>query len=154
MAVQTEGERDQLVAERQLQLMRRSTLSYCYSAAQLSQALEQLPPRLVWARVEAFLALVGRVLDPERLALPKFFTWDEVQELRSRLGHLNVLNPFLPDGRYLLDLRRHDERATAAALLRLAVEPGGNVLDVACGEAAVRPGASEFTRATRMRPGV
>ena len=52
---------------------------------------------------------------------------DAIEELHSRLGKANVFNPIQPEGKYKLNLRIEDERATAALLIKLSEEPGKNM---------------------------
>jgi hypothetical protein len=54
-------------------------------------------------------------------------TANEIAELTHRLGALNLMNPYNPDGPYVLDISLYDERKVALMLVWLAEgEPGEN----------------------------
>jgi hypothetical protein len=50
-------------------------------------------------------------------------------EYRERVGIANIFNPFSADLRYVLNLKKPDERAVAAVLVRMTDEPGENWLE-------------------------
>lgn len=56
------------------------------------------------------------------ITIPKLLD-EEVNQVGEALGWLNVFNPFRPDGHYLLDLSKPDEKRMAAAIIELARGP-------------------------------
>ena len=138
--------------EKQLQMLRRSTMQYFFSSEQVKQILEVIdegPAK--YGHVEALVILFAVITDIERVEFPKLLghvtydkdgnhivDWDELAELRqernpwvvleSRLGPANLFNPIRPEREYALDLRLHDCRMVAQCLVILSAEPGENLL--------------------------
>lgn len=140
-----------MVRDKQLQMLRRSTMQYFFSSQQVRVILEAIdagPHKK--AHVEALVILFAVILDLERVNFPQvlghttydrdgnhFVDWDELKELRkernpwvvleSRLGPANLFNPILPEREYALDLRQHDCKLVAQCLVVLSAEPGENL---------------------------
>jgi len=79
-------------------------------------------------RVEACIVVYARCIEFERFVEVKsLLTADEIAELTHRLGALVMMNPYNPDGPYVLDISLYDERKVALMLVWLAEgEPGEN----------------------------
>ena len=92
------------------------------SSRQLSDLVRMFPQSLPGLRVELVVALFSRVVDPPGMHRVLFaLSLPERKQLRHRMGWLNLWDPMMPDGRYVLDLSVWEERVVAHALTQLAV---------------------------------
>ena len=108
-----EAERSAIVAQRQVRMLRRSTLVHYYTAAQARRLLSVLEPA---AHLEGLIVLFSRVLDLENHHASTMLTPEEYVEYVNRLGHANTFNPFLPDRHFVVP---------AFSRLQLAGSSGG-----------------------------
>jgi len=81
--------------------------------------------------VDLIVSLFGRIVDIHNFEIIlSVLTAQEVGALRCRIGWLNIFNPCKPEGYYILDFCRYEERLVAKMLIGLAiVEPGDNWKD-------------------------
>lgn len=141
-----------MVRDKQLQMLRRSTMQYFFNAQQVTAILDVIdagPDKR--AHVEALVILFAVITDLERVNFPQLLghttydkdgnhivDWDELRALRqernpwvvleSRLGPANLFNPIRPEREYALDLRQNDCRMVAQCLVVLSAEKGENLL--------------------------
>ena len=141
-----------MVRDKQLQMLRRSTMQFFYSSQQLNAILEVIdagPEKK--AHVEALVILFAVITDIERVNFPEILghttydkdgnhlvDWNELKALKlernpwvvleSRLGPANLFNPLRPEREYALDLRQSDCRVVAQCLVVIATERGENLL--------------------------
>lgn len=97
--------------------------------AESPQLVKLFPPHVAGARLEAAIAVFGRILRLEKAVEPLRYCVPRVErrKLLTRLGWLNALTPDNPDAYYVVDLEVHEERYCAIMLVELAVaEPGEN----------------------------
>lgn len=86
-----------------------------------------LMPAAKEGKVEAAVLCFQKVLDLGnfRQVVLERVAPDVMVSIFNRLGWLNVVNPYNPDGFYVLDLAEWDQRRVAQMLVDLAVkEPG------------------------------
>ena len=123
--VPSEAERKRVGTMLANQLLRRSTFMYFFTCAQINRIVKWFPHG---HRVETVVTLFARCLDHEHFyTIQRNLTAEETVELKQRLGSLQLMNPYMPDGPYRLDLAYHDERKVALMLIWLAEgEPGEN----------------------------
>eukprot|EP01050_Picozoa_sp_SAG11_P005138 SAG11_NODE_350_length_10389_cov_6.616618_3_plen_264_part_00 len=123
-----EEERRRLGTMLAVQILRRSTFLYYYSAEQICRVVRWFPRG---HRVEALATLYARCIDIEKFySVRHFLTEEETGQASRRLGALAMVNPYMPDGPYRLDLSNSDERKVALMLIYLAEgEPGENWQD-------------------------
>ena len=77
-------------------------------------------------RITVFTFLFSRIVDLENLGvLLAALTSEELSEVQSRIGILNLLNVDKADKQYRLDLKEPDQRKVAAMLGALALAEGG-----------------------------
>jgi hypothetical protein len=111
----SKSERDEMVSNRCAAMLRRSTMCYYFTAAQVAAVLAVVPPT---ARLESLIALWGMVTDLENLHVDEILEGTDPDELLDekavekrkaefydRIGICNAFNPYLPDGHYVLNLR-------------------------------------------------
>ena len=123
--VENEAERRRVGTMLATQILRRSTFSCYFSIEQVLKIISWFPRQ---HRVEPCVAIYARCIEFERFVEVKsLLTADEIQELTHRLGALCLMNPYNPDGPYVLELSLYDERKVALMLVWLAEgEPGEN----------------------------
>lgn len=123
--VPSEAERRRVGAVLSTQILRRSTFLFYYSAEQCYRICQWFP---TGNRADAAISLYARCIDLENFYLiQRLLTPSEIHVLKRKLGALAVMNPYMPDGPYSLDLSLHDERKVALMLVWLAAgEPGEN----------------------------
>ena len=120
-------ERMEMISQRVLLMLRRSTNECYYSDAHVRKIIALMPPK---AKVEAMVTLFSRITDLENHAAHEILIEvDEYAKYRHRVGIANIFNPFRADVRYNLNLKVKDERAVAALLVEMTDEPGENWLN-------------------------
>jgi len=126
--VPSESERRRLASSLASQVLRRSTFLCYFSCDQVLRIVGWFPRE---HRVEACVILYARCIDFERfVAVKSLLTANEIADVTQRLGALSLMNPYNPDGPYILDLAKYDERKVALMLIWLADgEPGENWQD-------------------------
>eukprot|EP01045_Picozoa_sp_COSAG04_P014371 COSAG04_NODE_1073_length_8449_cov_17.855090_2_plen_709_part_00 len=123
---QDEDSRLELIAQRVLLMLRRSTNECYFSAAQTRAIMAEVPAA---AKVEALIILFSRITDIENHAAHELLSAEEMVQYKRRVGVANIFNPFKADVRYDLDLRVRDERAVAKLLVEMTAEKGENWVD-------------------------
>jgi Ca2+-binding EF-hand superfamily protein/Ran GTPase-activating protein (RanGAP) involved in mRNA processing and transport len=97
------------------------------SCAQAAQIIACMPPQFL-ARPETARILFSRLIDIDNFheILDALDVDDQCVCVHS-LGWLNVINPMVPERKYVFDLSIHDEREMTKLLVQLAIaEPGEN----------------------------
>jgi hypothetical protein len=126
-------QRIELIGERQLHVLRRSTSMHYFSAAQMKQ-LVKLVPATGGCRVEACIILFGRIKDLEAVDFGELLTAEEENMLWRRLGAANCFNPYRPERegvrKYDLQLKYNDDRQVAQMLVQLEAEESGESMPV------------------------
>jgi hypothetical protein len=108
-------------------ILRKHSSTIFLSASQAADCLDALVDRK--ERLEAFVIFYARIIDEENmnLCLAKFST-EERHKLTHRLGSINLLNPYHPEGSYRLDLAQRDKRFVAQVMISLAMNEKGRCL--------------------------
>ena len=103
------------------------------SVQQVITILALFPPSTDYLRVMVVHSVFSRIVDLEnfhQMLDADLFTPDETEELYHRIGILNACDPFSPDRKFRLDLRRWEHREWCKILVQLAItEPGENWVD-------------------------
>ena len=103
------------------------------SVQQVITILALFPPSTDYLRVMVVHSVFSRIVDLEnfyQVLDADLFTPDETEELYHRIGILNACDPFNPDRKFRLDLRRWEHREWCKILVQLAMtEPGENWVD-------------------------
>ena len=141
-----------MVRDKQLQMLRRSTMQFFFSSQQVTAILDVIdagPDKK--AHVEALVILFAVITDIECVKFAELLghttydkdgnhvvDWNELKALRlernpwvvleSRLGPANLFNPIRPEREYALDLRQSDCRMVAQCLVVISAERGENLM--------------------------
>ena len=122
----TEAARLNVISQRQLHMVRRSTLNHYFTSSQSRELMAALAPR---DHVELLVTLFSRVLDLERFTPQDWLPEPDWVAFRQRVGPANCFNPIHPDRFYDLNLRVLDEYSICTMLVVLADEVGENWLE-------------------------
>jgi hypothetical protein len=81
--------------------------------------------------VDLIVSLFNRVVDIHNFEIVmKVLNPQECAQVYCRIGWLNIFNPTKPEGYFVVDFNRYEERLVGKMLIALAItEPGDNMLD-------------------------